>query len=169
MEFPQVKRSDADALTHFLTAEEWPYHVVPKIDPDDVRARLASGAYDDAFWVVDGATEIGLVRLFDLDDGTPLFDLRVASTARGRGAGTAAVRWLTRHVFTNYDTNRIEGTTRADNHAMRRVFDRCGYVKESHYRDAWPAGDLVHDSVGYAILRRDWETGTTTPVNWDDV
>ena len=54
MEFPQVKRSDADALVHFLTAGEWPFHVVPKVDPDDVRARLASGAYDDAFWVVDG-------------------------------------------------------------------------------------------------------------------
>lgn len=60
------------------------------------------------------------------------------------------------------------GTTRADNHAMRRVFTKSGYVKECHYRDAWPAGDRVYDSVGYAILRRDWETGTTTPVNWAD-
>jgi hypothetical protein len=65
MEFPQVERADADALTHFLTANEWPFHVRPKLGPDDVR-------------------------------------------------------------------------------------------------------DRPHDSVGYAILRRDWQTGTTTAVNWAD-
>ena len=168
MEFPQVKRADADALVHFLTAEEWPFHAKPKLDPDDVRARLASGAYDDAFWMVDGTTEIGLVRLFDLDEGTPLFDLRLSSEARGRGAGTAAVRWLTEHVFTNHDTNRIEGTT-------RRTTTPCGASSPSAATSRRPTtatpgrrSDRLHDSVGYAILRRDWETGTTTPVNWAD-
>jgi RimJ/RimL family protein N-acetyltransferase len=166
MEFPQV--DEVDALRRFLTAEEWPFHVVPRPDPEDIGVQFDNGAYDHAFWVVDG-DRVGLVRLFDLDDGTPLFDLRVSSAARGRGAGTSAVRWLTGHVFTHYGTNRIEGTTRDDNHAMRRVFTKAGYVKEAHYRDAWPAVDGTHDSVGYAILRRDWETGVTTPVNWADV
>jgi RimJ/RimL family protein N-acetyltransferase len=170
MEFPQVSRTDETTLLDFLTAEEWPFHVAPKVDPGEVRDRLAAGAYDDAFWVIDDGARIGLVRLFDLDDGAPLFDLRVSSAARGRGAGTRAVRWLTEHVFTNHDAiNRIEGTTRDDNHAMRRVFVKSGYVKECHYRESWPARDRLHDSVGYAILRRDWETGTTTPVNWADV
>jgi RimJ/RimL family protein N-acetyltransferase len=52
---------------------------------------------------------------------------------------------------------------------MRRVFRRSGYVKEGHYRDGWPDPDgTVHDAVGYAILRRDWLSGTTTAVRWDD-
>jgi len=64
---------------------------------------------------------------------------------------------------------RIEGTTRQDNRAMRRLFLRCGYAKEAHYRDAWPAQDgTIHDAVGYAILRRDWSAGTVTPPQWDD-
>lgn len=168
MEFPQVERADADALTHFLTANEWPFHVRQKLGPDDVRDRLEKGDFDDAFWIVDGGAKVGLVRLMDVDDGTPLFDLRIAGAARGRGVGEAAVRWLTEHVFTHHATNRIEGTTRQDNHAMRRVFAKAGYVKEAHYREAWPAHDGPHDSVGYAILRRDWAAGTTTTVNWAD-
>ncbi|GAB1515028.1 GNAT family N-acetyltransferase [Actinophytocola sp. KF-1] len=166
MEFTQVQRHEADDVVGFMTAEEWPFHTEPKPDGDAVRARVAGGAYDDAFWITDDGERLGLVRLLDLDDGTPLFDLRVRAQARGRGVGTAAVRWLTSHVFTNYATNRIEGTTRADNNAMRHVFTKVGYVKEAHYRDAWPGPDHLRDSVGYAILRRDWETGTVTPVVW---
>ena len=168
MEFRQVERTDVEALQHFLTADEWPFHTEPKVDPNDVRARFEKGAFDHAFWLVDAGVRVGLIRLMDLDDGTPLFDLRVSAKARGRGLGEAAVRWLTEHVFTNYEVNRIEGTTRDDNHPMRRVFTKTGYAKEAHYRDAWPADDGPHDSVGYAILRRDWQTGTTTPVNWAD-
>lgn len=167
MEFSPVTRADADALPAFLTAEEWPFHVVPNPDPRDLQRQLDNGAYDAAFWITDGGEKIGLIRLMDLDED-PLFDLRISERARGRGVGTAAVHWLTDHVFTNYATNRIEGTTRADNHAMRRVFAKAGYVKEAHYREAWPAEGHTHDAIGYAMLRRDWETGTTTPVNWAD-
>ena len=40
--------------------------------------------------------------------------------------------------------------------------------KEAHYRRGWPAQDgVVHDGIGYALLREDWEQGKTTPVDWD--
>jgi RimJ/RimL family protein N-acetyltransferase len=155
MEFPPV--SDLDELVRFLTGEEWPFHSNPRPDPSQIRLG------DNTFWIVEGGVRLGLVRLLDLEDiadgGTPLFDLRVTATARGRGVGEAAVRWLTEHIFTNYDTNRIEGTTREDNHAMRRVFDKTGYVQEARYREAWPGQDRRYDSVGYAILRREWVSG----------
>ena len=51
---------------------------------------------------------------------------------------------------------RIEGTTRADNFAMQRVFDACGYTQEARFREAWPVEDGRYlDSLGYAILRRE--------------
>ncbi len=155
MEFSPV--TDLDELVGFLTAEDWPFHLNPKPNPSEVRLS------DETYWITENGAKLGLVRLLDLEDiddgGSPLFDLRVTAGARGRGVGEAAVRWLTTHIFTNYATNRIEGTTREDNHAMRRVFDKTGYVQEAHYREAWPAQDRVYDSVGYAILRRDWVTG----------
>lgn len=168
MEFLQVDRGVLDDVVEFLVGEEWPFHVEPRLDAARVRERAAGGAYDHAFWIADGADRLGMVRLMSLDDGAPLFDLRLRAASRGRGVGTEAVRWLTAHVFTNYRTNRIEANTRQDNHAMRRVFVKAGYVKEAHYREGWPSADHMYDAVGYAVLRRDWENGTTTEVNWAD-
>jgi len=52
---------------------------------------------------------------------------------------------------------------------MRRTFQPAGFVTEAHYREAWPAdGGAVFGSVADAILRRDWQSDTTTPVDWDD-
>jgi RimJ/RimL family protein N-acetyltransferase len=167
MEFPQVDRGALDEIVEFLAGEEWPFHVEVTVDAAQVRKRAADGAYDHAFWIVDDGDRVGMVRLMSLDDGAPLFDLRLRAASRGRGVGTEAVRWLTAHVFTNYPTNRIEGNTRQDNHAMRRTFVKAGYVKEAHYRDGWPGAGRIYDTVGYAMLRRDWETGTTTEVKWD--
>jgi RimJ/RimL family protein N-acetyltransferase len=56
-----------------------------------------------------------------------------------------------------------------DNTAMRALFRANRFVKEAHYRQAWPDKDgVLHDAIGYAILRHDWLSGTVTPVNWDD-
>ncbi len=80
------------------------------------------------------------------------------------------MRWLTTTLFGEFtDLNRIEATTRQDNFAMRRVLVKCGFVKEAHYRQEWPSDSgKRYDSIGYGILRSDWEKGVTTPVNWDD-
>lgn len=140
-----------------------------------MRGWLADGLFggEDArtFWIVaaDGSRP-GIVRLHDLLDQTPMFDVRIRTGERGRGLGTAAVRWLTERIFADRPaTTRIEACTRADNVVMRRVLRKCGYVKEAHYRRAWPAdGGRDLDSIGYGILREDWVAGTRTPVSWND-
>jgi RimJ/RimL family protein N-acetyltransferase len=61
--------------------------------------------------------------------------------------------------------NRIEAHTREDNVPMRATFRRVGWVEEAFHRDAWPIdGAPPQASVAYAVLRRDWESGATTPV-----
>jgi len=175
IEYRRFAPADADLLAEFLTAEDWPYHGAGMPDASQVRERAAAGRYDNdqtrAFWIVtDANTVAGLVRLLDLGDDTPLFDLRIRAAYRGAGLGTHALRWLTAYVFTEFPgIRRIEGTTRQDNQAMRRTFRKCGYVKEAHYRQAWPAPDgTIYDAVGYAILRTDWQSGTVTVPDWDD-
>ena len=170
---------DATALVGFLTRQPWPHHVGSTLTAPDVESRIAAGGFDGAttrsFWVVDDAGadgpagRVGLVRLEDVGDGDPLFDLRVDAHHRGRGLATAAVRWLTRWLFTELPgIGRVEANTRVDNTAMRTVLERCGYAKEAHHRRAWPGADgTVHDGVGYAILRPDWESGRVTPVRWE--
>ena len=169
--FPAVVPGDADALARFLAAHEWPWHGTRRLSLDEARARAPSwwAAGVDGRWIVDGAEPVGLLRLFDLGDPTALFDLRVAASARGRGIGTAAVRWAAAHVFTRHPSVlRLEGTTRQDNRAMRRLFERCGFAQESHHRRAWfTDGEPPRDAIGYALLREDWTSGRTTPVPWD--
>jgi RimJ/RimL family protein N-acetyltransferase len=173
-EYRRFVASEVGGLAEFLTGEQWPYHVTARVDHNTVRRRVADGYYDSAaartFWIVRDGGSVGLVRLFDLDAGTPLFDLRVRAKERGRGVGRQALVWLTAYLFSELPaTNRIEGTTRQDNVAMRRLFTRCGYAKEAHYRQAWPdAGGRLYDTVGYAILRQDWQSGTVTPVRFAD-
>ncbi|MFG1702551.1 GNAT family N-acetyltransferase [Nonomuraea sp. M3C6] len=164
---------DIQLLVDFLTEEEWPFHAGTQ-DRETVRRRAVEGLYDNeetrTFWVLADGQHAGLVRLQDLPDDTPMFDLRIRQSWRGRGLGTAAVAWLTGYLFTEFpQITRIEGTTRQDNHAMRAVFRKSGYAKEAHYREAWPGQDGIrYDSIGYAILRRDWLSGTVTLPDWDD-
>jgi RimJ/RimL family protein N-acetyltransferase len=86
------------------------------------------------------------------------------------GLGIQALRWLTGYLCSELPgIRRIEGTTRQDNQVMRRTFRKCGYVKEAHYRQAWPApGRTIYDAVGYAILRTDWQSGIATMPKWGD-
>ncbi|MFI9598490.1 GNAT family N-acetyltransferase [Streptomyces sp. NPDC052043] len=174
--FRRLAPSHPEPLIHFLTGESWPFHGVSEVDLDTVRRWIAEGRFESeenrSFWIFADEDEhpVGLVRLMDLTDGTPLFDLRIRAGHRGLGIGRAAVTWLTRYLFEEFPhMHRIEGNTRQDNRPMRHVFQHCGYAKEAHYRDAWPSQDgTFHDAVGYAILRRDWLSGRVTLPRWDD-
>jgi len=169
---------DKDRLVEFLTSEEWPFHVNNRLSKDKVYEMIGEGVFSgtnhECFWILnEEKSEIGFIRLFDLDDiedGYPLFDLRIRAGCRGLGLGKFAVQWLTKYLFEKHpQLERIVGTTRVDNSAMRKTFKSCGYVKEGHYRKDWPAsnGDRF-DTVKYGVLREDWTSGSMTPVPWSD-
>ena len=68
------------------------------------------------------------------------------------------------------DVTHFEGHTREDNLATRATFRRAGWVEEAFYRDGWSVdGATPKSSVAYAVLRCDWESGTITPILWDDL
>lgn len=166
---------EIDELIGFLTSETWEFFGVPNPDPEKIRASFKNQFYtgDDCktFWIIsDENIKIGMLRIYDIEDGTPLFDLRISGKYKGMGIGEKAVNWLSGYIFNNFsDKERIEGTTRQDNYAMRCVFHKCGYVKEAQYRKAWKDKDgKAYDSIGYGITKEDWENGKTSPVNWND-
>lgn len=166
---------DQQELIAFLTSNEFPFHVGTRRSSEEVARTIKSGAFrdddNDSYWIDHPAHgRVGLLRFEDLRDG-PMFDLRLAESMRGRGLGAEALRTATDHIFASVpEARRFEGQTREDNVAMCRTFLRCGFIKEAHYREGWPVADGAPlASVAYAILRRDWETGTTTPFTWDDI
>jgi RimJ/RimL family protein N-acetyltransferase len=164
----------ADVI-EFLIAHEYPFHVVRRPDRDTVERWIEAGRYSGAenrpLWIEADGGRVGLVVLEELDSNAPLFDLRLATEWRGLGLGMEVLRALATYVFTSMPAvNRLEGHTREDNIAMRKTFIRSGFVKEAHYREAWPTETGVPlASTAYGILRRDWETGRATTFEWNDL
>lgn len=157
-----------DDLVAVLTSCRWEFFVNPVHTEETARAAWADGDFsgpDSAGFLIERDGEVlGLVRLHDLEDDTPLFDVRLVESARGAGHGRAAVEWVARRFFEDEGRRRIEAQTRSDNMAMRRTLHGCGFVKEAHYRAADEHGS---DWLAYGLLRGDWERGTATPVPWD--
>lgn len=177
LSFTEFKDEDKEQLADFLTGERWEFHSTPQIQRENVFKNLEEGYFTRdghrTFWIADDDKKIGVIRLFDLgddelDDETPLFDIKITNSYCGRGVGEKALTWLADLVFNSYpNKNRFEATTRIDNIAMRRVFEKCGFVKEAHYREAWPDENKnLYDCVGYSILRKDWTGKSKTPVNF---
>lgn len=164
---------DREALIAFMTRNVFPFHVGQRSSRKDVEEAIGAGRFrdddNDSYWLEHSENgRIGFFRFEDLSDPTPLFDMRLDAVWRGHGIGAEALRAATERIFTTMpQVNRFEGQTREDNLAMRRTFDRCGWVQEAYYREGWPVtGSAPLASVAYSILRRDWGKGTTTPLFW---
>lgn len=164
LRFDPVASSDSQLLSSFLGASAWPFHHPPTVDESWVRERVELGYFfaQDvrSFWIRAAADEpLGFARVFELNDATPLLDLRIAAAARGRGVGTLSLRGITAWLFSEFpETERLGGYTRHDNLAMRRVFEKCGFRQEALHRRGWRVpGHPAVDAVGYAILREEAE------------
>jgi RimJ/RimL family protein N-acetyltransferase len=171
--FQRIDRAEAERLADWLSSDRWPFFMNPTPTRENILKRIDDGQFlgegEEDYWIVDAAGDrIGLIELYDLFELAPMFNIRLRAAYRGRSLGPLAVRWLTRHVFENFpDKRRIEAQTREDNVAMRKVFNKCGYIKEAYYRQGSPTeGGGFVASVGYGILREDWLSGKVTSVAW---
>lgn len=167
---------EQEQLIHFMTTNTWPYHGNSHPARELIEKTIEEGGYQSdevkTFWVENENNEkVGIVKIYDLQDEIPLFDLRIADEARGRGYGPLALKKVTEYVFQLPEVKiRLEGHTRQDNFAMRKTFERAGFVKEAQLRQAWfsPKEDSYYDAVTYGMTRDDFMKGTSTPVKWDD-
>ncbi len=181
MKVVEFKTEHSEILIDILVNNPWEFHSGKPFTNGQVQAKIDSGYYNSSadtktFLLNHENKIIGFVRIFDLgednlDDETPLFDIRIKKEFRGRGLGKSAVDLIIAYVFNNYlNKNRFEATTRHDNIGMRKVLHKCGFVKEAHYRESWPDKNGIKvDTVGYGILRKDWENTSITTVNWNDL
>lgn len=167
--------AEIEAIVQFLTANSFPFHVRANHTAESAREAVDAGRFwsreSAGYWILADAETVGMVVLDDLEEDTPMFDLRLAEEFRGRGLGPAVLTALCSLVFEKFsEPVRFEGQTREDNIAMRKTFVRAGFLKEAHYRLGWPTADGTRvASVAYAILRQDWENKETTPFEWDDL
>lgn len=176
MKLTEWTMEEQEQLIHFMTTNTWPYHGNSHPVRELIEKTIEEGGYQSdevkTFWVENDEDEkVGIVKIYDLQDDIPLFDLRIADEARGRGYGPLALKKITEYVFNLPEGKiRLEGHTRQDNFAMRKTFERAGFVKEAQLRQAWfsPKESSYYDAVTYGMTRDDFMKGTSTPVMWDD-
>ena len=86
--------SESQAVVQFLTSNRFPFHVRAEHSAESARKLVDEGRFwsDESigFWIQDGPERIGLVVLDDLEEDTPMFDLRLAEEFRGQAGGAGA-------------------------------------------------------------------------------
>ncbi|WP_051385629.1 GNAT family N-acetyltransferase [Actinokineospora inagensis] len=76
-------------------------------------------------------------------------------SARGRGAGSAAIRLLVEYLFASTDLDRVEASTDVENLPARRALAAAGLLEEGVLRGAQLRGGTRHDMVQFGLLRTD--------------
>lgn len=176
MKLTEWTMEEQEQLIHFMMTNSWPFHGHEHPVRTLIQKTIEEGGYQSdqvtTFWIEnEEGNQVGLVKIFDLQDEIPLFDLRIADPFRGKGYGPKALKMVADFVFSLPERKiRLEGNTRHDNFAMRKAFERTGFVKEAHMRQAWfsPKENRYYDAVTYGMTREDWQAGIITPVVWDD-
>lgn len=175
MRLQEWTMEEQEQLIHFMTTNTWPYDGHSHPGRSIIEKAIEEGGYESdevkTFWVESEGRKVGIVKIYDLQEQIPLFDLRIADEWRGYGYGSQALKLVTSYVFGLEEYKiRLEGHTRQDHFAMRKTFERAGFVKEAHLRNAWfaPKENAYYDAVTYGITREDYAKGTTTPVVWED-
>ncbi|MGB3341436.1 MAG: GNAT family protein [bacterium] len=177
--FKQFLLGESEEIAQFLSSDSWPYHIYSNPTTKQVIEWVKNGKFvskeRQTFWVIlSGKEKVGMIRIFGLRDSLPYcpqMDVRIKSPYRGKGIGKMMLSYLTDHIFTTMPEKiRIEGYTRQGNVAMRKVFLKCGYVKEGYYRKRknQVQKDLCYDIIGYGITRDAWKQKKVMPINWYD-
>jgi len=75
--------------------------------------------------------------------------------ARGRGAGSTALRLLAEHLFATTEVDRVEASADAENRPSRRALVKAGFRQEGTTRGAQVRGGERRDMVAFGLLRDD--------------
>ena len=111
----------------------------------------------EAFAIVDdGGDFLGIAVAPQIDRETQTAELGyvVAPQARGRGVATEALRQLTDWAF-EQGMHRLELLISVDNHASKKVAERCGYVREGVLRSLYFKQGLREDTEIWSRLATD--------------
>jgi RimJ/RimL family protein N-acetyltransferase len=119
------------------------------------------GAWDDHYLqlaIDEDGVLVGDFQLRKCDstrpDGALEMGIELAEEERGKGIGTKALLAGARYAFEN-GAHRIEGSTDANNIAMRKAFEKAGWKFEGVLRALFIEDGVPHDYYSYAITKFD--------------
>ncbi len=130
---------------------------------DELRRWLATrqNHHDRADWAIvrrEDDAVLGEVVLSELDGHNASVSFRISLVGPGvfgRGYGTEATRLVVDYAFDVVGLHRIGLEVFDFNPRARRVYEKCGFVREGLRRDALRWDGRWHDAVRMAILSTD--------------
>jgi len=141
---------------------------VPRPTHSDVRERLRR-RIEESGRFVEGRLDLGIELDGELvgdisarqpemalPPGVYEVGISLLPACRGRGHGTDAIRALADHLFAACEAERVQASTDVENLAMRRVFEKLGFVAEGVMRGFMPAGDRRADYALYGVTKAEW-------------
>lgn len=85
----------------------------------------------------------------------------------GQGLATEAVSGLLHFAFGPLGLNRVQASHLPRNPASGRVMQKAGMLREGLHREKYLKNGRFEDVVEYAVLRRDWESGSADHTSSD--
>lgn len=105
---------------------KWLSSVPHPFGPQDVKTRDAQGKtrWPDVMAISHNGSFVGAIS------NSPHIGYWLAPEAQGKGVATEVVAAVCRFAFEDQDRQELVSGHYADNHASRRVLEKCGFVKE---------------------------------------
>jgi RimJ/RimL family protein N-acetyltransferase len=106
--------------------------------------------------IVEDGKCIGEIVLNPIDDANRKSGLRIALwDGWGKGYGTAAIRHVLDHAFTERNLHRVDLEVYEFNERAIHVYKKCGFREEGRLRDVLLWDGVFHDAIVMSVLSTD--------------
>ena len=109
-------------------------------------------------------TDLGLLTLYDVDEGAGTAEVGAVlrPDARGSGYATSGCSLLLDYAFDERRLHRVRATTRSVNGPARAALETLGFTHEGTAREAAVYRGGRADELHYGLLASEWRAGDTT-------
>lgn len=127
----------------------------------DAQERFKIGFHGSGKWINDylhfalvkNELLVGDIQLRHCDrtmpEGVAHIGIDIAQTEQGKGAGTSALELAWQWAQAN-NFHRLEGSTDVENIAMRRAFEKAGWIFEGTMKNLFLEDGVGHDYLSFA-------------------
>lgn len=105
---------------------------------------------------------LGVISLMNISQANSSADLSVIvgeEKDRNQGFGTEAIRTILRYAFEDKGLNRVALSVFAFNEAAISAYEKLGFQKEGHLRQALQRDGRFRDAILMSILVQEWREG----------
>lgn len=159
VELHRIDPSDLDALLELWASDATVLERWPRWTPADIENILAGEEGECGWWIVLDGERVGFVQHYQELDPEYRYagmDIFLVAAARGRGAGTDAIRTLSRHLVRDLGHHRLIIDPAADEARAIRCYEKVGFRPVGIMREYELGADGTwHDNLLMDLLARE--------------